>query len=62
VVRPETTSLRDWICETSFVPEGGALQPRFRWSPIRAIPEREDWFENVWRDYREGFPDEEEMA
>ncbi len=27
------------------------------WVPVRAVPERDNWFENVWRDCREGFPD-----
>ena len=31
-------------------PAGHAL---FRWRPVRPIPEDDDFFENVWRDYRE---------
>ena len=25
-----------------------------RFTPVRPIPRPDDWFENVWRDYREG--------
>ena len=30
---------------------GGAC--RFTWRPVRPIPEEDDFFENVWRAYRE---------
>ena len=26
---------------------------RFTWRPVRPIPEEDDFFENVWREYRE---------
>ena len=27
--------------------------PVFRWRPVRPIPADDDFFENVWREYRE---------
>lgn len=30
-----------------------AGQPEFRWRPVRPIPADDDFFENVWRDFRE---------
>ena len=30
-----------------------AGEPVFRWRPRRPIPEDDDFFENVWRDFRE---------
>lgn len=27
---------------------------RFEWNQVRSIPKEEDWFENVWNDYRRG--------
>jgi succinate dehydrogenase/fumarate reductase flavoprotein subunit len=27
---------------------------RFEWVPVRPIPKGDDWFENVWNDYRKG--------
>jgi len=26
----------------------------FEWSPVRPIPKGDDWFENIWNDYRKG--------
>jgi succinate dehydrogenase/fumarate reductase flavoprotein subunit len=26
----------------------------FEWSPVKPIPKGDDWFENVWNDYRRG--------
>ena len=28
-------------------------RPDFRWRPRRPIPEDDDFFENVWREFRE---------
>ena len=56
-VKPENALLRGQICETALEWEGETPQCRFRWVPVRPVPERDDWFENVWRDYREGFPE-----
>jgi len=35
--------------------------PRSTWMKIRPVPEVDSWFENVWREYREGriFPEED---
>ena len=59
-VRPEKVLLRETICEVHLAETDGILRCRFRWIPVRPVPKRDDWFENVWRDYREGFPDREE--
>jgi len=34
--------------------EDGAAVCRNHWMPVRPIPQEDDWFENVWRRYREG--------
>ena len=31
----------------------GDGDPRFEWRPVRPIPEDDEFFENVWRHYRE---------
>ncbi len=66
-VRPENAGLRQLICETWLEPasEEACQSPariRFCWVPVRPVPERDDWFEHVWRDYRAGFPEEEPPA
>lgn len=40
---------KNWIQETWL--EDGT--PRFRWRKVRPIPQEDDFFENVWRSYRE---------
>jgi hypothetical protein len=32
----------------------GDLQPVKTWVPVRPVPARELWFENIWKQYREG--------
>ena len=64
LVRPENAALRETICEAWLEPApvdaSQAVQRiRFRWIPVRPVPARDDWFENVWRDYRAGFPETE---
>lgn len=58
-------ALDDEVQETSWVPADGfvpvvpraaddlAGEPVFRWRPRRPIPEDDDFFENVWREFRE---------
>ena len=58
-------ALDDEVQETSWVPAEGfapvvprasddpAGEPVFRWRPRRPIPEDDDFFENVWREFRE---------
>ena len=58
-------ALDDEVQETSWVPASGwrpvvprdaddpAGEPVFRWRPRRPIPEDDDFFENVWREFRE---------
>ncbi|GAB2610124.1 FAD-binding protein [Pseudactinotalea suaedae] len=43
------------IQEASYLTEGvdPAGTPEFRWRPVRPIPADDDFFENVWRDFRE---------
>ncbi|MBR1608814.1 MAG: hypothetical protein IJ678_04280, partial [Kiritimatiellae bacterium] len=53
---PENPSFRAFVQETELVPECDACETVFtnRFSPCRPIPTPDNWFENVWRDYREG--------
>ncbi len=46
------------IQEAAWTPPSGAGEDpagvaRFTWRPVRPIPEDDDFFENVWREYRE---------
>ena len=55
---PENQIFRSMVQETELAtPDGesesGAMFAH-RFSPVRPIPCPDDWFENVWRDYREG--------
>ena len=55
-VLPENPAFRSLVQETELaVPAEGAPGPLFRnrFAPVRPIPHPDDWFENVWRDYRE---------
>ncbi len=47
---PEKEELRGCLQEVRF--DGSAFTSR--WVPRRPIPESDDWFENVWRAFREG--------
>lgn len=60
---PELTDLPDVF---RFILDGGALDgetqevdwngegvPQFAWRPVRPIPSDDDFFENVWRQFRE---------
>jgi hypothetical protein len=42
--------LTDVIQESVWSGDG---DPRFDWRPVRPIPEDDEFFENVWRHYRE---------
>ena len=46
----------DTVLETELTPHPDALAPSCANAlrPVRPIPHPDDWFENVWRDYREG--------
>ncbi len=53
----EKCELRHKVCEVVLMMEkDGANEAHciFQWTPVRKIPERDNWFESVWRDYREG--------
>ena len=55
-VLPENPAFRSFVQETDLSPPtDGVPGPLFRnrFSPVRPIPHPDDWFENVWRDYRE---------
>jgi len=54
---PENRAFRNLVQETELAP--GRTSPdapmfRHRFSPCRPLPSPDTWFENVWRDYREG--------
>lgn len=55
--QPEDPKYRELVCRT-FLPYHGGSTPDSdavsEWRPVRPIPEPDEWFENVWRDYREG--------
>ena len=43
----------EWEPAIARDPHDPAGEPVFRWRPIRPIPADDDFFENVWRDFRE---------
>jgi hypothetical protein len=59
-VRSENPALRDKVCEVklfSKTSETGRLADlscEMQWKQVRPVPSRDDWFETIWRDYRNG--------
>lgn len=49
--KPANEELYKKICELRFDEK---MNIRTEWEDVRPIPREEGWFENVWRDYREG--------
>lgn len=48
--RLQDDPLREEICEAVLLPNGDTS---FNWTERRPLPEEDDWFENVWSDFRE---------
>jgi len=46
---PDNGQLSSKIQEVCYTPQGC----NFSWEDVRPIPDQDDWFENVWREYRE---------
>ena len=46
---PDDGKLSNKIQEVHYTPQGC----NFSWNDVRPIPENDDWFENVWREYRD---------
>ena len=46
---PDDGKLSDKIQEIRYTPQGCDVT----WDDVRPIPENDDWFENVWREYRD---------
>jgi succinate dehydrogenase/fumarate reductase flavoprotein subunit len=43
------------VCEVElYTVSSGKADCRFGWKPVRSIPCEENWFENIWTDYRNG--------
>jgi succinate dehydrogenase/fumarate reductase flavoprotein subunit len=42
------------VCETELKADGSSTVCIHEWKPVRPIPEDENWFENVWNEYRNG--------
>lgn len=45
-------SMSDKVCETSLKIDGDKLSCTTAWKKVKPIPSGDDWFENVWNDYR----------
>ena len=52
-IRGEDT-LKDKIDEIELLKEKSGYRISSRWVDVRKIPVNDNWFENVWRDHREG--------
>jgi len=44
--------LLESVCEIAF--DADTLECQCDWKPVRPIPVEENWFENIWTQYREG--------
>jgi succinate dehydrogenase/fumarate reductase flavoprotein subunit len=44
--------LLDSVCEIAL--DADSMECRCAWKPVRPIPVEENWFENVWTEYRKG--------
>ena len=51
-IRPENPRYRGQILITCYCEESDSFLSR--WRPLPELPESDEWFENVWRDYRDG--------
>ncbi len=51
---PDDKALRNQVCETELVQKNGELECIAEWKPVRPIPKEDNWFENVWNEYRQG--------
>ena len=51
-IKPENSLFREQILITRFSEENDAFQSR--WRPLPDFPETDEWFENVWREFRDG--------
>lgn len=50
---PENENLRKFICEVQLT-DRKSYTMTYKWEPVRTIPERNNWFEQVWNDYLDG--------
>lgn len=59
-VRPENLAMRDMVCEVELCSKPSetgrlaGLSCVMQWKAVRPVPSRDDWFETVWREYRNG--------
>jgi len=51
---PDNKALLKQVCEIELSKKDGAYKCTSEWKPVRPIPEEDNWFENVWNDYRRG--------
>jgi len=49
----ENLAMRDEVCEVSYLADP-KMECRFVWKPVRPIPDRNDWYEEIWKKYRSG--------
>lgn len=45
-------TIEDKVCETQIKEENSSIEVTQMWTTVRAIPEYDTWFENIWREYR----------
>ncbi|NLY17528.1 MAG: FAD-binding protein [Clostridiaceae bacterium] len=51
---PDSKALLDQVCEIELKVEDGDYKCITEWKPVRPIPKEDNWFENVWNEYRKG--------
>jgi len=50
---PDDGILKTRVCETKLILENGKIKCSSSWADVRSIPCEENWFENVWSEFRE---------
>lgn len=51
---PDNKALLNQVCEIELSNEEGVYKCTTEWKPVRPIPEEDNWFENVWNEFRRG--------
>jgi len=51
---PDDKALVNQVCEIELKANDGIYDCMTEWKPVRPIPKEDNWFENVWNEYRKG--------
>jgi len=51
---PDDMALLNQVCEIELKGNDGNYECITEWKPVRPVPKEDNWFENVWNEYRRG--------